>query len=89
MVSKLGSLRFGFGLACAMSAAAAGAAEPWKMPRTSWGDPDLHGIYSNDDETGTPMERPAGITRALTLADVTPEKFAEIVAKRRRRSIRA
>ena len=81
MVSKLGSLRFGFGLACAMSAAAAGAAEPWKTPRTSWGDPDLHGIYSNDDETGTPMERPKDY-EGLTLADVTPEKLQEIVAKR-------
>src|SRR5687767_10852899 len=27
--------------------------------RTPWGHPDLQGTYSNDDETGTPMERPA------------------------------
>ena len=81
MVSKVDSLRFGLGLACAMGAVAAGAAEPWKTPRTSWGDPDLHGIYSNDDETGTPMERPKEY-EGLTLADVTPEKLKEIVAKR-------
>ena len=37
----------------AQSDTAAGGA--FTTPRTSWGDPDLAGIYSNDDETGTPM----------------------------------
>src|SRR6185369_11804144 len=32
---------------------------PYAAPRTPWGHPDLQGTYSNDDETGTPMERPA------------------------------
>jgi hypothetical protein len=54
------------------------------MPRTSWGDPDLAGIYSNDDETGTPMERPDEF-EGYTLATITPEKIAEIVAERDRR----
>jgi hypothetical protein len=54
------------------------------MPRTSWGDPDLAGIYSNDDETGTPMERPDEF-EGYTLATITPEKVAEIVAERDRR----
>src|SRR5688500_11429609 len=49
----------------------------YQTPRTSWGDPDLAGIYSNDDETGTPMERPAEL-EGLTLATVTPDKIAEI-----------
>jgi hypothetical protein len=64
-----------------MSAAAAGAAEPWKTPRTSWGDPDLHGIYSNDDETGTPMERPAQFA-GKRQEDLTPEEFAKLVKDR-------
>ena len=34
------------------------AQQAYKAPRTPWGDPDLSGVYSNDDETGTPMERP-------------------------------
>ena len=34
------------------------AARSWSVPRTPWGHPDLQGTYSNDDETGTPMERP-------------------------------
>jgi hypothetical protein len=56
----------------------------FQMPRTSWGDPDLAGIYSNDDETGTPMERPDEL-EGLTLQTITPEKIAEIVAERDRR----
>ena len=32
---------------------------PYVPPRTPWGHPDLQGTYSNDDETGTPMARPA------------------------------
>ena len=60
-----------------------GAAE-FVPPRTSWGDPDLAGIYSNDDETGTPLERPDEF-EGWTLATITPEKIAEIVAERDRR----
>jgi hypothetical protein len=56
----------------------------FQAARTSWGDPDLAGIYSNDDETGTPMERPAEF-EGLTLQTITPEKIAEIVAERDRR----
>ncbi len=70
------------GLATAQSERQAPAA--FEMPRTSWGDPSLAGIYSNDDETGTPMERPAEF-EGLTLATITPEKIAEIVAERDRR----
>jgi len=30
----------------------------YKTPRTSWGDPDLQGNYTNLYEAGTPLERP-------------------------------
>ena len=46
-------------------------ARTWSVPRTPWGHPDLQGTYSNDDETGTPMERPAEFA-GKTLADITP-----------------
>ena len=48
-----------------------GAAKEWTPPRTPWGDPDLQGAYSNDDETGIPLERPAEFA-GRTLADITP-----------------
>ena len=37
------------------AAAAAPAAEPFTVPRTSWGDPDLQGVW--DYRTITPLER--------------------------------
>src|SRR5262245_24361838 len=30
----------------------------WPPPKTPWGHPDLQGIYTNKDETNTPLERP-------------------------------
>jgi hypothetical protein len=39
----------------AQSAAGAAPAEPFTVPRTSWGDPDLQGVW--DYRTITPMER--------------------------------
>src|ERR1041384_4148558 len=53
----------------------------YKAPKTAWGDPDLQGIYSNDDETGTPMERPAQF-EGKTLADITPAELQAIVKQR-------
>jgi hypothetical protein len=56
-------------------------AQTWTPPRTPWGHPDLQGIYSNDDETGTPMERPAELA-GRTLSDITPAELEQIVKKR-------
>ena len=30
----------------------------YRVPRTSWGQPDIHGDYTNKDEANTPLERP-------------------------------
>ena len=32
----------------------------YTVPRTPWGDPDLQGIWSSDEEAGVPFERPTG-----------------------------
>jgi hypothetical protein len=75
-------LALAVGLALAGGAAAQTVTpKNWKTPHTSWGDPDLNGIYSNDDETGTPMERPAEYD-GLTVDQLTPEKIKEISDKR-------
>jgi hypothetical protein len=50
-------------------------------PRTPWGHPDLQGIYSNDDETGTPMARPRHF-EGRTLESITPEELAAEVKRR-------
>jgi hypothetical protein len=44
----------------------------WQAPRTSWGDPQLEGVWSVDDMRGIPRDRPGFGTRPLT-----PEEFAE------------
>ena len=33
------------------------------VPRTPWGDPDLQGTWSSDEEAGVPFERPVGQTK--------------------------
>jgi hypothetical protein len=54
---------------------AAKATNPnWKVPRTSWGHPDLQGIWTSDDMRGVPMVRPAG---QATRESLTPEEFAQ------------
>jgi hypothetical protein len=49
---------FAFTTLCVASllAGVAGAGEPYKAPRTSWGDPSIQGIYTNN--TNVPYERP-------------------------------
>src|SRR5690606_19718348 len=46
----------------------------WKAPRTSWGHPDLTGIYTVDDMLSVPRDRPEqfGMREKLT-----PEEFAD------------
>lgn len=31
---------------------------PYKSPKTPWGEPDLAGVWSSDDDAGLPMSRP-------------------------------
>jgi len=66
--------------------AQSGAAKSWAAPRTPWGHPDLQGTYSNDDETGTPMERPREL-EGRTLADISPEELQKIVKDRNDRFV--
>ena len=47
---------------------------PWTAPRTPWGDPDISGIFTTDDELGVPFERPEQFAgREL----VTDEEFTQ------------
>src|SRR5262245_38029821 len=61
--------------------APASATNTYGPPRTPWGHPDLQGIYSNDDETGTPMARPAQFA-GRTLDSITPEEMKTINRQR-------
>lgn len=41
----------------------------YKVPRTSWGDPDLQGAWSSDDMSNVPMSRPQQFGERLYLDD--------------------
>jgi hypothetical protein len=60
------------------------AARPTTAARTPWGDPDLQGTYSNSNESGIPLERPAELA-GRRLDQVTPADLARIVQQRRER----
>ena len=47
---------------------------PYSAPRTPWGDPDLQGTYTNSNESGIPMSRPAEFAGKRP-EDVTPAEM--------------
>jgi hypothetical protein len=51
--------------------------ENWTPPRTPWGDPDLHGRFTNQSENGTPMERPEQF-EGRQLSDIAGEELSEL-----------
>lgn len=52
----------------AETAAAAVADPDWAVPRTSWGDPRIDGVWTSDDMRSVPMNRPEefGMRESLT-----------------------
>ena len=49
--------------------------------RTPWGDPDLQGTFTNKDENGIPLERPAQF-EGRTIEDVKAAELAQLVRQR-------
>ena len=56
-------------------------AKAWTAPRTGWGDPDLAGVYTNNDESLIPFERPAEFA-GRRIEDITPAELAEANKRR-------
>ena len=48
-------------------------AEPYAVPRTPWGEPDLQGVWTGNAAHGIPLERPEGLSDVDAL---TPEQAA-------------
>jgi hypothetical protein len=62
-------------------AGATAAVKKWTSPRTSWGDPDLQGMWPNTELLGVPLQRDPKLgTRAL----LTDAEYAQRVARTRR-----
>lgn len=70
-----------FAVAAIVGALAVAVRGQGTVPRTPWGDPDLQGVYTNSNESGTPMERPAEFA-GKRLDEVTPADLARLAAQR-------
>ncbi len=56
-----------------------GPAIPYTVPKTPWGDPDLQGVWSSDDTSGIPRERPKELGTALYQSDAEFAKRVKAV----------
>jgi hypothetical protein len=56
-------------------------AKAWTPPKTGWGDPDLSGVYTNNDESLIPFERPAELA-GRKLEDVTRAELEKLIDER-------
>ena len=55
----------------------------YAAPRTPWGDPDIQGLFTTDDELGVPFERPVAMGTRQTITDA---EFAEREAQAARQA---
>jgi hypothetical protein len=53
------------------------------VPRTPWGEPDLQGLFTTDDELGVPFERPEQFGERAVLTD---QEYAERQAQASRQA---
>jgi hypothetical protein len=65
----------------AQAPAPAARGASFSAPRTPWGDPDLQGTYTNSNESGIPMARPAEFAGKRP-DDVSPAEVARLVKER-------
>jgi hypothetical protein len=56
----------------------------YAAPRTAWGDPDLQGMWSYNDDVNTPFERPGELGSKAEFGD---EELAAVLAERARRNV--
>jgi hypothetical protein len=62
------------------------AAKAYAPPRTPWGDPDLQGVFTNNDESGIPLERPQEFA-GKKLEEVTDSELAELRKERNQQAV--
>jgi hypothetical protein len=81
-------LCWGAGSAAAQSGS---RSKSWTPPRTSWGDPDLQGTFTNRNEQGIPLERPyeyygAKNSRAWLIVDPSDGRVPPLTDDARKRT---
>jgi hypothetical protein len=60
----------------------------WTPPRTTWGDPDLRGTYTNNNEYAMPLERPAQFA-GKRASDLTVAEISEVRRQAQQRMVDA
>ena len=65
------------GLASLGAQNTARTASTYSPPRTSWGDPDFQGVYTNSNEYATPLERPKEF-EGKQLKDLSADEIARV-----------
>lgn len=63
---------------------AVSAQNKWTPSRTEWGDPDLQGVWSYNDDVDTPFERPNELAGKAVVGD---EELAELLEERAKRNV--
>jgi hypothetical protein len=61
-----------------------GPGTTYSIPRTAWGDPDIQGFWSYNDDVNTPFERPSGLGGKVEFGD---EELAAVLQERARRNV--
>jgi hypothetical protein len=57
------------------------ARKPYSLPKTPWGDPDISGVLTNNDESGIPLERPNQF-EGKRLEDVSEGELEQLRSQR-------
>src|ERR1041384_2197166 len=66
-----------------LAATPSAAQSKYTVPRTPWGDPDLHGTWPGTGMMGVPLERPSSLGDKAQLTD---EEFAARTAQAQRQA---
>jgi hypothetical protein len=67
-----------------LAAQARRATSSYSAPRTAWGDPDIQGFWSYNDDVDTPFERPGELTGKAEFGD---EELAAVLEERAKRNL--
>ena len=62
----------------------AGQSSKYQVTRTAWGDPDIQGFWSYNDDVDTPFERPGELGSKAEFGD---EELAAVLGERARRNL--
>src|SRR5712691_7797517 len=64
------------------------ARKAYSLPKTPWGDPDISGVLTNNDESGIPLERPNQF-EGKRIEDVSESELEELRNQRENQRVAA